>query len=58
MEKCIYEGCNKEVTTLAYSRNLGKVVKCCETHAEKIAEEGYPEYIECCPNCGCWMPVN
>uniref|UniRef100_A0A6M3JNA3 Uncharacterized protein n=1 Tax=viral metagenome TaxID=1070528 RepID=A0A6M3JNA3_9ZZZZ len=56
--ECIYEGCNRESTTLAYSRNLGKVVKCCETHAEKIAEEGYPEYIEVCPNCGCWMPVN
>lgn len=58
MENCAYKGCNKQATTLAYSKNMSKIVKCCKSHAENIAKEGHPEYTAKCPNCGCWMPVN
>ena len=56
--KCPYEECTKEANTFVYSREKNKVVKVCFYHAEKIVDEGSPEYIKTCPKCGCLMPVN
>jgi len=30
----------------------------CEAHAKMAANNNFPEYIEACPNCGCWFGVN
>ena len=58
MKKCSYEDCTKEADTLVYSRKLHKVIKTCYDHAQIVVDEGSPEYIEDCPNCGCLIPVN
>lgn len=64
MEKCAYEDCDKEATKLASGRDYldekghPKAAMYCDIHANKVADEGHPEYIECCPHCGCQFGVN
>ncbi len=63
-EKCAYEDCEAEATTLAKGRDYygngghSEVAWYCDTHANMVADEGNPEYLECCPNCGCRFGVN
>lgn len=65
--KCQYEDCELEATEIAagrdrsyYSKEKGHegVGHYCSTHAQIVADEGNPEYLETCPNCGCRFGVN
>lgn len=56
---CEYEDCEKPATDLAIGReyldmkghpNRGRY---CQYHAQIVADEGFPEYVCKCPNCGC-----
>ena len=59
---CQYDGCAKEATNLASIRNPDsrvETVGCyCAEHAVAVAQSSCPEYVEKCPNCGCWFGVN
>jgi hypothetical protein len=57
---CEYDGCDKPATTTAKGRNEDRrrVAAYCETNAEMVADENFPEYVESCPNCGCRFGVN
>lgn len=66
-QKCAYENCEAEATTLAKGRNISyalqpnvhaEIAKYCDKHARIVADEHDPEYIEACPNCGCMFGVN
>ncbi len=57
-DKCECEGCKEEAVYMVYSRNLGKVVFCCDPHADIVVDEQYPEYNDVCSNCGCMQGVN
>lgn len=63
-KKCAYEECEAEATTLARGRDCFEkkghpgVAMYCDMHAGQVADEGNPEYLECCPNCGCVFGVN
>lgn len=56
-DKCEYGDCENNATDMVYSRNLKKVVFCCEPCSEIVIEEGSPEYFESCKNCGCRQGV-
>lgn len=69
MEKCAYENCEEEATTLACGRKEypwnkerkrehPTVAKYCPIHAYEVADERSPEYHTECPNCGCKFGVN
>ena len=60
--KCQYEGCEQLAVTIAQGRSgyekglpLGLY---CEAHARIVADQGSPEYIGSCPNCGCQFGIN
>ena len=55
---CEYKDCNKEAEMMVYSRRQDKVMNTCWEHAQRVVDEGAPEYHETCPNCGCLIPVN
>lgn len=66
-KKCAWEDCNADATTLACGRKpftdrqgAGHpgVASYCTTHGQMVADEGSPEYVEHCPNCGCSFGVN
>lgn len=58
-DKCEYEGCNKKAEILAMGRSKHPDIgKYCEYHAEQIVDEGFPEYNDCCPNCGLLHGIN
>ena len=57
-KKCNYENCQEEATDWVYCRETGKVIKTCYKHAKIVVDEDNPEYIESCPRCGCWIPIN
>jgi hypothetical protein len=61
---CQYDGCGLAATHVAAGRQFGRPdgghpgPGCyCAAHAERVADEGAPEYGECCPNCGCLFGV-
>jgi hypothetical protein len=61
--KCQYEGCDLDAEFIAAGRphraESGHPVGVyCATHADKVADEGHPEYNDECPNCGCHFGVN
>lgn len=67
--KCAYANCEAEAIVLAKGRSSWpsegqpehghpQVAMYCLPHAEAVADERSPEYIECCPNCGCMFGVN
>ena len=58
MSICEYEDCQKEATDLVYSRKLDKVIETCSRHTREVVDEENPEYVETCPHCGCWIPIN
>lgn len=63
---CAFEGCDKEATTFACGRTYHdeSVVYhptpawYCDGHANVVANEGWPEYFNNCPACGCLHGVN
>ena len=58
INNCEYDGCNKKAVSIVWSRDLEKVVACCEKHDDIVIDEGSPEYWESCPNCKCRQGVN
>lgn len=63
---CSFENCPEEATTFAVGKTQfyeteppghPGVHAYCEVHAEKVANERSPEYVESCPNCGCKFGV-
>ena len=56
--KCKIEGCRKLATHTAYDSKNKLIVDCCESHADAIAENEWPEYVVSCPDCGCKFGVN
>ena len=60
--KCSFEGCEKPAEFIACGRELRpghpKPACYCRDHADKVANEGYPEYDDTCPNCSCLFGVN
>ena len=56
--KCEYEDCTRDATEIVYSRNLKRVILCCDAHSYVIIKEGGPEYLDYCQNCGCRQGVN
>jgi len=50
--------CENTATHMVYSRRAGKVLVCCEAHADFVADESGPEYTHTCENCGCILPIN
>jgi hypothetical protein len=57
-DPCEVPNCGELADFLVYSRGMKGVVKCCEKHATAIVQEQYPEYVVCCDNCDCMLPVN
>lgn len=62
---CQYEGCGEPATEIAEGRRYkGKPLVAhklglyCEAHANLVSDEGTPEYVVGCPNCGCMFGVN
>jgi hypothetical protein len=62
---CEFDGCGEPATDLAkgrrhFSGNPGhpRVGNYCTKHADVVADEGDPEYVVDCPNCGCQFGVN
>lgn len=63
---CEFDGCSEPSTTFARGRarrdfdhpGHPRVGKYCDAHAEIVADEGHPEYVVYCPNCGCHFGVN
>lgn len=56
---CEFEGCREAATEIAKGRDSHPGIHCyCEKHAETVADERSPEYIEHCLNCGCMFGVN
>lgn len=60
---CNFQHCEQPATHIACGRNVGenthpKPAVYCEEHANDVADEGYPEYHDNCPNCGCFFGVN
>ncbi len=63
--KCEYEGCSEYADSLAVGRKgwvdspaHPGVASYCTPHADMVAEEGSPEYVQDCPNCSCRFGVN
>lgn len=59
-KKCFYGDCPLIAVTLAVGREHGHKEPqwYCAAHAQIVADERNPEYIESCPNCGCRFGVN
>lgn len=57
-DKCEYQDCENEAEDMVYSRNLKKVIFCCDPHADSVLDEQSPEYWDSCENCGCRQGVN
>lgn len=57
-DKCEFMECTNEATTMVYSRNLEKVVFCCDVHSDTVVDEHHPEYWDSCENCGCRQGIN
>lgn len=62
---CKYEDCDQPATVVAcgrkrYSDEKGHPTPACycRTHASVVNDEGNPEYVDTCPNCGCEFGVN
>jgi len=63
---CEYEGCDLPATDIACGRREWRDGPpshpepgvYCEPHASKVTDEGCPEYVDTCPNCGCGFGVN
>lgn len=64
--KCQHKGCRRKATTIACGRSgwgmRGQYYPVpgvyCDSHAAAVSDEGSPEYINICPNCGCMHGVN
>jgi hypothetical protein len=63
-KKCQWKDCAEDATEIASGyEHKGKdghpTIGCfCYSHAKRVANEGHPEYVEKCPNCGCVFGVN
>ena len=57
-DMCENGDCENIATEIAYSRNLDKVVSCCENCSKLIVDEDFPEYWHKCENCGCMLGIN
>ena len=55
---CESGDCQRPATHMAYSRKAKTVLVCCESHSDSVADEGQPEYVTTCKNCGCLLPIN
>lgn len=62
---CDYEGCDQPAVMLAAGREgiysptpHAEVAAYCKKHADIVAGESGPEYIQDCPNCKCRFGVN
>lgn len=62
--KCTYKNCELPATGIAAGREeLDKgsghpnPALYCDSHADVVANEDWPEYVTDCPNCGCWFGV-
>lgn len=54
--KCEREGCDFPQMEMIFD---GEKIMCvCSRHYSEILNKRRPEYLEGCPNCGCWIPVN
>ena len=58
INNCEHGNCNKKAVSIVYSRNLEKVVACCEECEDKVIDEQDPEYWDRCPNCNCRQGIN
>ena len=57
--QCQYPECDQPATCIACRRSCEGAVACyCLKHALVVQDEGDPEYLETCPNCGCMFGVN
>jgi hypothetical protein len=51
---CQFEGCDKPAVVIACGCTAHRKPGCyCREHGMRVAEEGDPEYLATCPNCGC-----
>jgi len=57
-DTCQYGSCRNDAESLVYSREDELVLKCCYYHAEIVQDQGSPEYVDTCMNCGCTQGVN
>jgi len=55
---CAYDGCDNQADEIVYNRDKDEVQIYCDYHADLILDQGCPEYTQCCPNCGCYIPIN
>jgi hypothetical protein len=56
---CSWDGCESLATGMAIGRDRHPGLKhYCDAHARTVADEGNPESIEQCPNCGCTYGSN
>jgi len=55
---CAFIDCDKKSVSLACGREHDEPMWYCEEHTKEIVDEGRPEYIKDCPNCGCQFGVN
>ena len=54
------DGCKEYAEEVIYDRDKSEVVLLCPAHAKIFNDSQYKrcEYYECCPNCGCNIPIN
>ena len=62
-KKCQFEGCDKMGVMWASGRYDWLKLRYpvgwyCESHADRVSNEGHPEHVEDCPRCGCRFGVN
>ena len=56
--QCENGGCKTKATDTVYSYHLRTVIFCCETCSDLVVDEGNPEYVDSCHNCGCRQGIN
>ena len=56
--QCENGDCKAKATDIVYSNNLRTVIFCCEPCSDLVVDEGNPEYLDSCNNCGCRQGIN
>jgi len=55
---CCLEACKNKAVAIVFDRSNEDVKAYCEDHYLVAAHSSKPEYVNTCPNCRCYIPVN
>jgi hypothetical protein len=56
--ECEYPDCKNFAVDIVFNRDKWEIGFYCSEHVNQIINIGDPEYIEQCPNCECFIPIN